>query len=271
MTAEHVRAALALRWPDSEYLNIAEAPEQSDRGGRKLDLLVISLWRSRGLQRDGVEIKVSLSDWKRELAIGEKADWWWRHTHRFWLAVPADLAPKVQPDLPPTWGLLACTIGESPKVAVKAQYHEAEPLEWSHCVGLMRAAADAGIQALGRAERRGRDEGFRQGKEAAERGSPDGAAVRALEQLRQEVADFEAASGLKIAGEWGDHSKRLGAAVALVLKEWYDPGSATSKMARIAKHTGERARDLAKEADRIERFAAQLVDVISPAAVEIPQ
>lgn len=46
-SSTEMREALASRWPDSEYLVIPEAPEDAARQGRKIDLLVISLWGSR--------------------------------------------------------------------------------------------------------------------------------------------------------------------------------------------------------------------------------
>src|ERR1017187_4991640 len=94
MSAAQVRDALLGRWPPSEYVSIPEAPQSSDRQGRKIDVLVVSLWRSRGHEIDAVEIKVSVSDWRRELKQAEKADWWWRHADRFWLASPAPVAAK---------------------------------------------------------------------------------------------------------------------------------------------------------------------------------
>ena len=59
MTAANVREALLRRWPDEQYLNIAEAPNDPRRQGRKLDVLVVTLWASRGHELDGVEIKIS--------------------------------------------------------------------------------------------------------------------------------------------------------------------------------------------------------------------
>ncbi len=106
MTAGDIRDALYRRWPPDQYLTLTEAPDGPDRLGRKLDLLAISVWKSRSYQFDGVEIKVSVSDWQRELKQGEKAEWWWAHVHRFCLAVPAAIAAKVAEDLPTGWGLL---------------------------------------------------------------------------------------------------------------------------------------------------------------------
>lgn len=267
MTAADVRACLALRWPDSEYLSIEEAPQGSDRGGRKLDLLVVSLWRSRGLQVDGVEIKVSLSDWKRELLNAEKADFWWRHTNRFWVAVPAKLVEGVKPDLPPGWGLLSCEPGAAPKIAVRPESRTAEPLSWATCVGLMRAAADSGLNALHRAEARGRERGYKEGIEAAERKSGDRVAKAALDELRATVREFEEASGLKITDRWAGVDD-LGRLVAIVRNEMRMPGWMAQSVGSAARHTAERAEALLKDARKVEiaanKISAALADEITP-------
>ena len=226
-TAAEIRQALLTRWPDSEYLTIVEAPDGPDRTGRKLDLLVVSLWRSRGYELDGVEIKVSASDWKRELDNAAKADWWWRHVHRFWIAVPVALAPKVRNELPTGWGLLACSTepgagGKRTQVLVKPEKHDPEPMTWPNVVGLLRASADSGVGALQRAEERGYDRGHQVAKREAELaelpigGNPGGR----LEELRARVNAFEQASGLKISNT---DSGRVGRLVALVEKATHDP------------------------------------------------
>ena len=155
-----MRAALCGRWPDEEYLLIPEAPDGPTRTGRKVDLLVVSLWASRGYQLDAVEVKVSMRDWRRELADPLKSDWWRRHAHRFWIAVPVTLAVRVRRELPDGWGLLACSAPSSSLQVVRAATNPSpEPLPWPASVGLMRAAADAGVQALWRAEARGYQRG----------------------------------------------------------------------------------------------------------------
>ena len=220
MKATDVLDALTKRWPDSKYLNIDEAPQSCDRGGRKIDRLVVSLWRSRGLELDAVEVKVSYSDWRRELAEIEKADFWFVHTHRFWVAVPAELAPKVLPELPAPWGLLACTEAGT-KVAKKPERHDAEPMPWSTCVGVMRASADAGSNALNRAEHAGYRRGEEAGRKNAESGRSREWRLVELERLKKSVADFEAASGVEIGTYNGG---QIGAVVAAVMAEVRDPG-----------------------------------------------
>ena len=247
MTAAEVRQALTLRWPDDRYLGIDEAPQDSSRQGRKLDVLFLALWQSRGLQLEGVEIKVSTSDWVRELREAEKSDFWWRHVHRFWVAVPAHIAERVRQDLPETWGLLACEVGKTPTVAVKAPHHEAEPLSWGTTVGVMRAAADCGVNALARARSDGREEGYRQGKEAAERGTSD----IQLQQLRQTVEAFEEASGIHLSHWDAGH---VGEIVRLIQQERHDPGW-------VFRAASSRADRLEQAVEAVRAGIAQIKDV----------
>ncbi len=253
MTAAEIRDALALRWPDSQYLSIREAPQDSSRMGRKIDVLVMSLWASRGFEREAVEIKVSYSDWTRERKEPEKADFWWRHAHRFWVAVPAELAPKIRPELPLGWGLLACAPGAAPKVVAKPDRHDATPLPPGTVIGILRAAADAGMNALSRAEARGRLAGQKEGRLRAERESADGAVKAALEELRWKVAKFEEASGVSIADEW--RLGEIGSAVAIVRREMADPGW-------TAKNIGRAADSAVRDFDRAAAEAKKLVAAV---------
>jgi hypothetical protein len=267
MNASQVRDALTRKWPDSEFLNIDEAPEDSSRQGRKIDRLVVSLWSSRGHEIDAVEIKVSLGDWRRELATGAKADFWWAHSHRFWLAVPAEMAEKVQADLPLGWGLLACGLEAPPKVVVRPQRRDAKPLSWPTCVGIMRAAANAGINALQRAEMRGRAAGREVGLREAERAGPDAYLSSQLAALRAQVEAFEEAAGIKIANTW-EGGARVGQLVALVEAEIRNPGWAADQLGRGAQALEEQARRCVAEAAKVreaaERVSASLRSAVTP-------
>lgn len=258
MTADQVRACLALRWPDSEYLSIAEAPEDSSRSGRKIDLLVISLWQSRGLQRDAVEIKVSMGDWRRELKRAEKADFWWRHSHRFWLAAPIELAMKIQEEIPSGWGLLGCEFDKAPKTVVKPELHEAADLSWYSLVGVLRAASGCSLTALHRAEQRGRSQGFEEGKVHAERRSADGE----LKRLREQVQAFEAHSGLKISDYWGDAGE-LGRLVAIVKQEKLEPQWLVDGLGRAAENAVQQAERLAEQAREIQAAAKRVSEALA--------
>ncbi len=129
MSSQDIRDALHGRWPDNQYIHIDEAPINSDRGGRKLDVLVVSLWRSRHYQLEGIEIKVSMADFRTEMKDSTKADWWWHHVHRFWIAAPAEIAKKIKPELPPTWGLLSVS-GNGVRALVTPEIRTPEPIPW---------------------------------------------------------------------------------------------------------------------------------------------
>lgn len=175
MNSIDILNALNRHWPDGDYVKIEEAPDSCDRMGGKIDLLAISCWRSRGLSIDAVEVKVSYSDWARERECPAKAEFWWRHCDRFWLAVPDDLVKKVQPELPDGWGLFAIRgsakdmldaelAAPKVRVIVRPQRHQRDQLRWQTIVGLLRASSSSGIGALQRAENRGRDRGYEEAK-----------------------------------------------------------------------------------------------------------
>ncbi|MGH8994901.1 MAG: hypothetical protein ACRDYB_02525 [Acidimicrobiales bacterium] len=159
VTARDVVEALHRRWPREEYVTVEEAPEHSDRPGRRIDFLAVSCWRSRHYEVDAVEVKISVRDWRRELDRGEKADFWWAHSYRAWLAVPEQIADKVRPNLLRTWGLLVVGALGKVQVAVQPVRREAEPVPWPTAIGLLRAADGTGLEALRRARLDGRREG----------------------------------------------------------------------------------------------------------------
>jgi hypothetical protein len=230
MTAVDIRACLMSRWPPADYVHIHEAPEDQTRMGRKIDLVVVSCWQSRGFEIEAVEIKVSVSDWRRELANMVKADFWWRHSHRFWIAVPKKIAATVALELPTTWGLLACT-PEGSEVVVKATKHEAVPLAWHTTVGLLRCAQAAGLAALRRERDRGAAEGLELGKRQAEVAADPTYARRDLEALRKVIHSFSVAAGDRLDQY---NAEQYGRIVAVGRKIRVDPVWARHEAERIA-------------------------------------
>jgi hypothetical protein len=169
---------------------------------RRIDLLAISLWSSRGYGIDAVEIKVDRADFLREIENPAKAEPWWKCSNRFWIAAPSTAVadPNV---LPPGWGLLIPGKGRRFKVVVKAAERQLE-------VGMPLFAAILGRHVNDSANQyrrrladyrdqadRDRQEELRQLHEKfAAEGDPE---VRHALKLIREV---EEASGLKIRN-WG--------------------------------------------------------------------
>jgi hypothetical protein len=251
MTARDVRDCLLKRWPATEFVSIEEAPQTSDRQGRRLDVLVVSLWRSRGYELDGVEIKVSLSDWKRELAEAAKADWWWNHVHRFWVAVPAEITSKVRADLPTGWGLLSCT-PEASTIVVNPDKHSAVPLSWGTTIGLIRAASGAGLNALTHAESRGYQRGTDAAQHKAEQSTGDARLRESIGVLTAKVAAFENASGLDIGKCWSDQdASRLGRLVKVVETCQSDPLNLAKMLTNQATQIERQAQSLRTTAESL--------------------
>lgn len=71
---------------------------------RTLDAVVMDLWRSAGNALHGFEVKVSRSDWLRELADPSKAGQFLPLLDRFWIVAPRGVV--LLEELPVGWGLL---------------------------------------------------------------------------------------------------------------------------------------------------------------------
>lgn len=130
-TAGDIREALYKRHGNATqgreneaYICIEEARSGAGFEGnsRQCDFLAINTWQSRGMELIGYEIKVSLTDWRKELANPHKAESFARFCKTWWVAVPSDLAAKMAHEVPTNWGLLVvsekgrCTEKQKPKV-----------------------------------------------------------------------------------------------------------------------------------------------------------
>ncbi len=77
----------------------AEAPKSL----RRCDLIRVGV-ASRGNEIDGHELKVTRSDWLRELDTPVKADAWWPYCTRWWIVAPPGVV--LDGELPAGWGLM---------------------------------------------------------------------------------------------------------------------------------------------------------------------
>jgi len=96
---------------------------------------------------------------------------WRAVAHRFWIAAPAGLAVKIAQDVKDQpkmsdWGVLAVDgAGTHVLVAPAKRTTAPPPLSHQQWIGVVRTAADCGLQALHRAEARGEQ----RAREAAQR------------------------------------------------------------------------------------------------------
>lgn len=172
------------------------------RGPRTADALVVSNYPSRGLWLAGVEIKLYLGDWKRELDQPEKAEAIQRYCHYWYVAAPEGLIPQGQ--LPETWGLIEVGPKKN-KIVVKAPWQEPKPIDMLLLASILRNVAESHVSKAQLHELA--DE---KAKKLAEHRSQE------LKDLREKIRTFEKESGVTIGESWtcGD----IGKAVKIIVE-----------------------------------------------------
>jgi hypothetical protein len=92
--------------PKPRYVKAEHVRAQSGFDRRTADFVAVDTWASGKCAIHGCEVKVSRSDWLRELKDPGKSAACMAWCTYWWLAVP-DRAIVKDGELPPGWGLLA--------------------------------------------------------------------------------------------------------------------------------------------------------------------
>ena len=241
-TARTVKDALMRRYcgadlAGQQYVCIEEARSGAgfDGNAGSCDLLAINTYKGRGMQLIGHEVKVSMADWKKELAEPEKAERFARYCRRWYVAVPSSLAVKIKDEVPPAWGLLSLSDKGRLTETVKAPARKPDSVpEWWWVAWLAQFDRQAKRQvpqmldAAMAAERL-------QLKERVER---DVASRRQFEEernakLRENAERLRTAIGIDLQHLWGHNLERLGHAWALV-QAGYDVDGLVRTLRRTA-------------------------------------
>jgi len=165
LTAADIRAVLRRAFPPPEHAIVFEVAQATGFDARRhLDAVVMDLWPSRGLQLHGIEIKVSLHDWRREKANPEKAEQIARFCDVFSVAAPKGLIPCNE--LPPAWGLIEIENSDQLPVrqAKAPEKTAAEPIGRPFLAAMLRAATrpldPESTEAMLQARRKALDDDF---------------------------------------------------------------------------------------------------------------
>lgn len=147
-TAADVRAALVKHYaPPSHRVFFEVSNDTGTRAARWIDALAVGIWPSTGHEIIGIEIKVSRSDWQREMKEPAKAQSLMRFCTRWFLACPNGL---VKPDeLPATWGMLVLKDGII-RTKVPAKLLEPEPLSAGFMMAVLRQANGVDMELVGK-------------------------------------------------------------------------------------------------------------------------
>jgi hypothetical protein len=188
---------------DGSYAILTEVPEAVGGGCRRIDALGMTLWNSRGLELHGYEIKVSRSDWLRELKRPEKADGIYSYCDRWWIVVSsADVVKRDE--FPQTWGLMVAE-GAGLKVAIKApKQKKPRAISRGFLAAIFRKAAQTNVdqRLIAAARREGYNAGVADARDETKNHSPLARELRhAKEQasrLEQRVSRFEKETGIDI-------------------------------------------------------------------------
>ena len=213
ITSGEIQDALETKYALPEW---AYFPEVSSGTGayhsRTADGIAISLWPSRGYETLGFEIKVSRSDFLREIKNPEKAEELFKYCDKWWLVTPKDLV-KVE-EVPKTWGLMVIQGDKLLVVKPAPQLEDVKPWGRPFVASLMRDIRQLYVskksiqKQLDAASR----DGEARGKSDYQRKLGD------YEKLLQRVKEFECASGVCISNPWSQHGEaKIGAAVNIVL------------------------------------------------------
>lgn len=178
---------------------------------RTADAMALGLWKSRGHELHGFEVKVSRSDWRRELADPAKAEGWCEIVDRWWIVAPRGVVPRDE--LPATGGLLE-TGARGLTVTVQAALLRDErlPLQRKQLVPLLRAAGAGLTFTPNEAVRKAAyDEGYEAGRQRAD-----------MDWHRYEY-EMETANASKLQREASDLVTEVEEILGVELRSWRSP------------------------------------------------
>ncbi|MFQ5472054.1 MAG: hypothetical protein ACE5FA_04110 [Dehalococcoidia bacterium] len=219
-----IRGALRARYRDQGWELFQRAPgdvllEEVQLAGRSADAIRVGCWKSRGYTLEGFEIKASRGDWLRELKHPAKADEIARYMDRWWVVAPTGI---VKPDeLPPGWGLMQLRKDGKLVVKTPAPKRQPDPPNRYVVAMLTRAAFMASRGEMTRQRYRLEEWARKEIARELKRRDPDEYIKRELDKLKEDVAAFEAVSGIRIRDTWR-RGGEIGSVVKWALKYMHD-------------------------------------------------
>ncbi len=230
MTAGDIKDALHDRYnkpsqgkPGEQYVCIEEARSGAGFQGNdgQCDFLAINTWQSRGMELIGHEVKVSMSDWKAELAKPEKAERFARYCRRWYIAVPSGLAKEIKHEIPPVWGLLSVSKSGRVTETVKPKTREPDDVPGWWWVGWLAQIDRQHKRRVPKMIREGMNGERERMREEIERTVQQRHRFEAesLERLSENIDRLKAATGIDLRRAYGHDLERLRDAWALTREE----------------------------------------------------
>lgn len=249
----NVHDLLAKRYPSPEFALMFEVAPRTGGGSRYADAVAVGLWQSRGHVVHGFEIKVSRSDWLRELKKPEKAeesvfgycDFWW-------IVAPADIINDGE--LPPTWGLLDVQANRLVQ-KVAAPRLTPKPITRPFFASLMRRGLE-GLNATAERMQRQQIEAAHAQIDERVRTLVDQRTHR-FESLAEKVKEFEKTTGLKFNEFAAPPAQIINLARRLEALNHYRANAPLDSLAHLASQLEKSAAELRAAIDQTELRTAQ--------------
>ena len=236
MTTSQLEALVKAKFSMPEYatfLNVANGTGAN--ANRFADVVSMSVWPSRGLRLHGMELKVSRSDWQKELGKPDKAESIFGFCDYWWLVIGDEKIVQTG-ELPEPWGLMIAT-GKGLKVFKEAPKLGPKPISRVFLEALLRRAKEQ------EADKEALAAQFEAGRKRGEEDEKRNRNYRLLEveRVQKNLDEFEQASGIRIdAHTW--NCKRMGEIVRDLMKD-----DAMDRMRRFAVES-QRVADAARNA-----------------------
>jgi len=122
-----------------EWVLIPECPSATGFIEQRIDLFAINCWPSKKLIRIAHEIKISVSDFKKEISQPNKRAPFVRFANEFYFVTPPGLLEKYYNDIPVGCGLIEIVDGE-PKTIIESDFNESQPT-WEFMAAVIRRLA----------------------------------------------------------------------------------------------------------------------------------
>ena len=178
---------------------------------RYADAIAMSIWPSRGYDLLGFEIKVSRSDWLKELNDPSKS-WPIQRFCNAWWVVAADDDIVKDGELPPTWGLMVPK-GNKLRVVRKAPNLKPERMDRAFIASILRRQYQCQEVLSRKAVENALGHRVDSNTAARQEAIDLRARVRDLEcennALRSSMADFEKVSGIQLSRWNGGNMGKL--------------------------------------------------------------
>jgi hypothetical protein len=138
-TAAQITALLQHRHAAPEWASFAQLPSNTGGINRYLDFYAINLWHSKRYLKVAYEIKISRSDFHREMNEPRKREFAEKIADEAYFATPLNL---INPDeVPEGWGLIEMNAGGL-RIKKRAPQRKVEDLPMSFIASLARRLSD---------------------------------------------------------------------------------------------------------------------------------